>query len=64
MNFTKLGRELVIQGAMRLGTIGAVWLVAQGLPHDAAGQLEVIAGIGAGLAYDYLMIRLFRKEKA
>lgn len=59
----KLGRDLSIQGAMRLGTVGAVWLVAQGVPVDVAGQLEMAAAILMAVAYDYGMSKLFKKGK-
>lgn len=57
-----LGKNLAVAVAMRLGTAGAAWLIAQGLPPDTAGQLETVAGIVVGLLYDYLMTLIIKKE--
>lgn len=59
----KLFREAAIQAGMRLGTVVGVWLVAQGVPADAAGQLDLGLAIIAGATYDYVAYRFFKKGK-
>lgn len=61
-NLKKLGRELAILVALRLGTASAVWLVAQGIPQSSAGQVEALAVVLAGLLYDRLMAYFIGKE--
>lgn len=59
----KLGREAVVQASMRLGTALSVWLVAQGVPADNVGQLEMATAIVAALCYDYVAVKVVKLLK-
>jgi len=48
--------------AMRLGTMGAVWLMANGVPQSLAEQLATAVGVLGGILFD-IVVTLFLKNR-
>lgn len=60
---THMGRLILEPIARRLGTAVAAYLVASGLPADAAQQVLVALGILGGVAWDVSISVLTRKDR-
>lgn len=58
-----LGRLVLEPIARRVGTAFAAYLVAQGLPADAAHQVLLALGVLGGVAFDVAISILTRKDK-
>ena len=60
---TEVGRTVAAPLGRRLGTAFAAYLIAKGVPQDAADQLLTALGVVAGLTFDLVSAYLVNRKR-